>query len=148
VSPPSWQALRNSRNQIGGPQPWACARPFVSLGRLPIATVSSDRCVPRGFRKIFNHVRIRRRPPVLAAESLRAGTGGGEWSRTPCRDSICSPTRSISRLVSRARWSSLSGYRRLLPPWRTESPDFPPCGRVSFSTSPARRCAGPRGSIC
>jgi UDP-N-acetylglucosamine--N-acetylmuramyl-(pentapeptide) pyrophosphoryl-undecaprenol N-acetylglucosamine transferase len=82
--------------QIGGLNRVGVRQTIVTLGRLPIATVSSDRCV-RGAAAVFSMGGYVAGPPVLAAILRRVPVVVMEPNAVPGFTN-----RSISRLVARA----------------------------------------------
>jgi UDP-N-acetylglucosamine--N-acetylmuramyl-(pentapeptide) pyrophosphoryl-undecaprenol N-acetylglucosamine transferase len=82
--------------RIGGLNRVGVRQTIVTLGRLPIATVSSDRCV-RGAAAVFSMGGYVAGPPVLAAILRRVPVVVMEPNAVPGFTN-----RSISRLVARA----------------------------------------------
>ena len=94
--------------QIGGLNRVGLRQTFASLGRLPIATVSSDRCV-RGASAVFSMGGYVAGPPVLAAIFRRIPVVVMEPNAVP---GIHQPLHLAPGLP---RAGLLSGDRRLLP---------------------------------
>src|SRR5450756_1149252 len=106
--------------QIGGLNRVGMRQTIVTLGRLPIATVSSDRCV-RGAAAVFSMGGYVAGPPVLAAILRRVPVVVMEPNAVPGFTN-----RSISRLVARALVSF------------PETADFFPRGRTEVTGLPVR----------
>ena len=122
------------RIQIGGLNRVGVRQTFASLGRLPIATVSSDRCV-RGAAAVFSMGGYVAGPPVLAAILRRVPVVVMEPNAVPGFTN-----RSISRLVARALVSF------------AETASFFPRGRTEVTGLPVREEffrieAKPRGPV-
>ena len=106
--------------QIGGLNRVGVRQTFATLGRLPIATVSSDRCV-RGAAAVFSMGGYVAGPPVLAAILRRVPVVVMEPNAVPGFTN-----RSISRLVARALVSF------------PETASFFPRGRTEVTGLPVR----------
>jgi len=106
--------------QIGGLNGVGIRRGISTLSRLPIATVSSDRCV-RGAAAVFSMGGYVAGPPVLAAILRRVPVVVMEPNAVPGFTN-----RSISRLVARALVSF------------PETADFFPKGRTEVTGLPVR----------
>jgi len=106
--------------QIGGLNRVGMRQTFATLGRLPIATVSSDRCV-RGAAAVFSMGGYVAGPPVLAAILRRVPVVVMEPNAVPGFTN-----RSISRLVARALVSF------------PETASFFPRGRTEVTGLPVR----------
>src|ERR1019366_6549771 len=106
--------------QIGGLNRVGVRQTFATLGRLPIATVSSDRCV-RGAAAVFSMGGYVAGPPVLAAILRRVPVVVMEPNAVPGFT-----TPSISRLVARALVSF------------PETASFFPRGRTEVTGLPVR----------
>ena len=104
--------------QIGGLNRVGLRQTFVSLSRLPGATVSSDRCV-RGASAVFSMGGYVAGPPVLAAIFRRIPVVVMEPNAVPGFTN-----RSISRLVSRAL-VSFPETAAYFPSGRTEVTGLP-----------------------
>ena len=120
--------------QIGGLNRVGVRQTFATLGRLPIATVSSDRCV-RGAAAVFSMGGYVAGPPVLAAILRRVPVVVMEPNAVPGFTN-----RSISRLVARALVSF------------PETASFFPRGRTEVTGLPVREeffgiQPKPRGSV-
>jgi UDP-N-acetylglucosamine--N-acetylmuramyl-(pentapeptide) pyrophosphoryl-undecaprenol N-acetylglucosamine transferase len=104
--------------QIGGLNRVGVRQTIVTLGRLPIATVSSDRCV-RGAAAVFSMGGYAAGPPVLAAILRRVPVVVMEPNAVPGFTN-----RSISRLVARAL-VSFPETAAFFPRGRTEVTGLP-----------------------
>src|SRR5450759_1738112 len=104
--------------QIGGLNRVGMRQTIVTLGRLPIATVSSDRCV-RGAAAVFSMGGYVAGPPVLAAILRRVPIVVMEPNAVPGFTN-----RSISRLVARAL-VSFEETAAFFPSGRTEVTGLP-----------------------
>lgn len=104
--------------QIGGLNRVGMRQTIVTLGRLPIATVSSDRCV-RGAAAVFSMGGYVAGPPVLAAILRRVPVVVMEPNAVPGFTN-----RSISRLVARAL-VSFPETAAFFPRGRTEVTGLP-----------------------
>jgi UDP-N-acetylglucosamine--N-acetylmuramyl-(pentapeptide) pyrophosphoryl-undecaprenol N-acetylglucosamine transferase len=104
--------------QIGGLNRVGLRQTIATLGRLPIATVSSDRCV-RGASAVFSMGGYVAGPPVLAAILRRVPVVVMEPNAVPGFTN-----RSISRLVTRAL-VSFPETAAFFPSGRTEVTGLP-----------------------
>ena len=104
--------------QIGGLNRVGVRQAIVTLGRLPVATVSSDRCV-RGVAAVFSMGGYVAGPPVLAAILRRVPVVVMEPNAVPGFTN-----RSISRLVARAL-VSFPETAAFFPRGRTEVTGLP-----------------------
>ena len=104
--------------EIGGLNRVGMRQTFATLGRLPIATVSSDRCV-RGASAVFSMGGYVAGPPVLAAILRRVPVVVMEPNAVPGFTN-----RSISRLVARAL-VSFPETASFFPQGRTEVTGLP-----------------------
>ena len=104
--------------QIGGLNRVGLRQTFTTLGRLPIATVSSDRCV-RDASAVFSMGGYVAGPPVLAAILRRVPVVVMEPNAVPGFTN-----RSISRLVARAL-VSFPETAAFFPHGRTEVTGLP-----------------------
>ena len=104
--------------QIGGLNRVGLRQTFATLGRLPIATVSSDRCV-RDASAVFSMGGYVAGPPVLAAILRRIPVVVMEPNAVPGFTN-----RSISRLVARAL-VSFPETAAFFPSGRTEVTGLP-----------------------
>jgi UDP-N-acetylglucosamine--N-acetylmuramyl-(pentapeptide) pyrophosphoryl-undecaprenol N-acetylglucosamine transferase len=104
--------------QIGGLNRVGVRQTIVTLGRLPIATVSSDRCV-RDAAAVFSMGGYAAGPPVLAAILRRVPVVVMEPNAVPGFTN-----RSISRLVARAL-VSFPETAAFFPRGRTEVTGLP-----------------------
>ena len=104
--------------QIGGLNRVGVRQTIVTLGRLPIATVTSDRCV-RGAAAVFSMGGYVAGPPVLAAILRRVPVVVMEPNAVPGFTN-----RSISRLVARAL-VSFPETAAFFPRGRTEVTGLP-----------------------